>query len=54
MKKLILIFILIVIYDFTKVNSIWGESFERRMLHHISGGNYNPYKKIKLSFLKKY
>lgn len=53
MNNLILIFILIVIYDFTKVNSIWGESFERRMLHHISGGNYNPYKKIKLSFLKK-
>ena len=48
-NNFILIFILILFYDLTKVNSIWNENFERRLLHHISGGNYNPYKKIKLS-----
>lgn len=40
-NNILLILIIIIVYDFSNINNLWGERFERRLIHHLSGNNYN-------------
>ena len=50
-QKYLILIIIFIFLDITKINHLWNENFHRRLLHHFQGNQFNPNKKPWIKFL---
>lgn len=53
LKTIIVLILVFLLLDFTKINNLWGENMHRRILHHLQRGQFNPNKEPWINFLGK-